>query len=359
MRTEYVSPFSAGRAEDKELLGGKGANLAEMTRLGLPVPDGFTVNTLACKQFFQEGRQLWPRLQEQMREAIAALEKRSGKVFGGQDRPLLVSVRSGGPVSMPGMMDTILNLGLNDSTVAALAAATDNRRFALDCYRRFIQMFGDVVLGIPFHDFEAALDRRKELAGVKEDTGLDEAQLALLVDTYKEIIYKAIKKPFPQDPFLQLEMAVQAVFASWNNNRAIVYRRINKIPEHYGTAVNVQEMVFGNLGEDSATGVLFTRDPSTGAKGLYGEFLVNAQGEDVVAGIRTPRPISELKDLMPRAWQELNGLCLRLENHYREMQDIEFTIERDVLYMLQTRNGKRTARASVQIAVDKIGRAHV
>ena len=354
MRTEYVSPFSAGRAEDKELLGGKGANLAEMTRLGLPVPDGFTVNTLACKQFFQEGRQLWPRLQEQMREAIAALEKRSGKVFGGQDRPLLVSVRSGGPVSMPGMMDTILNLGLNDSTVAALAAATDNRRFALDCYRRFIQMFGDVVLGIPFHDFEAALDRRKELAGVKEDTGLDEAQLALLVDTYKEIIHKAIKKPFPQDPFLQLEMAVQAVFASWNNNRAIVYRRINKIPEHYGTAVNVQEMVFGNLGEDSATGVLFTRNPSTGAKGLYGEFLVNAQGEDVVAGIRTPRPISELKDLMPRAWQELNGLCLRLENHYREMQDIEFTIERDVLYMLQTRNGKRTARASVQIAVDMV-----
>ncbi|MDD4658525.1 MAG: pyruvate, phosphate dikinase [Eubacteriales bacterium] len=354
MRNDLVSPFSAGSAEDKELLGGKGANLAEMTRLGLPVPSGFTINTQACKQYYQEGRQLWPELLQQMEQAVAALEQRTGKEFGSSDNPLLVSVRSGAPVSMPGMMDTILNLGLNDITVEALAKATNNRRFALDCYRRFIQMFGDVVLGIPHHDFEAALSKLKERAGVKLDTELDAQQLAGLVETYKEIIIKAIKKPFPQQPMEQLKMAVQAVFDSWNNNRAIVYRRINKIPEHYGTAVNVQEMVFGNSGDDSATGVLFTRNPSTGEKKLYGEFLVNAQGEDVVAGIRTPRPIAELEQLMPAAWKELNGICQQLERHYKDMQDIEFTIEKGTLFMLQTRTGKRTARAAVQIAVDMV-----
>lgn len=354
MRNDLVSPFSAGSAEDKELLGGKGANLAEMTRLGLPVPSGFTINTRACKQYYQEGRQLWPELLAQTEQAVAALEQRTGKQFGSSDYPLLVSVRSGAPVSMPGMMDTILNLGLNDTTVEALAKVTGNRRFALDCYRRFIQMFGDVVLGIPHHDFEASLSKLKERAGVKLDTELDAQQLAGLVETYKEIINKEIKKPFPQQPLEQLKMAVQAVFDSWNNNRAIVYRRINKIPEHYGTAVNVQEMVFGNSGDDSATGVLFTRNPSTGEKKLYGEFLVNAQGEDVVAGIRTPRPIAELAQLMPAASKELNGICQQLERHYKDMQDIEFTIEKGTLFMLQTRTGKRTARASVQIAVDMV-----
>ena len=354
MRNDLVSPFSAGSAEDKELLGGKGANLAEMTRLGLPVPSGFTINTRACKQYYQEGRQLWPELLAQTEQAVAALEQRTGKQFGSSDNPLLVSVRSGAPVSMPGMMDTILNLGLNDTTVDALAKVTGNRRFALDCYRRFIQMFGDVVLGIPHHDFEASLSKLKERAGVKLDTELDAQQLAGLVETYKEIINKEIKEPFPQQPLEQLKMAVQAVFDSWNNNRAIVYRRINKIPEHYGTAVNVQEMVFGNSGDDSATGVLFTRNPSTGEKKLYGEFLVNAQGEDVVAGIRTPRPIAELARLMPVASKKLNGICQQLERHYKDMQDIEFTIEKGTLFMLQTRTGKRTARASVQIAVDMV-----
>ncbi len=354
MRNDLVSPFSAGSAEDKELLGGKGANLAEMTRLGLPVPSGFTINTRACKQYYQEGRQLWPELLAQTEQAVAALEQRTGKQFGSSDNPLLVSVRSGAPVSMPGMMDTILNLGLNDTTVEALAKVTGNRRFALDCYRRFIQMFGDVVLGIPHHDFEASLSKLKERAGVKLDTELDAQQLAGLVETYKEIINKEIKEPFPQQPLEQLKMAVQAVFDSWNNNRAIVYRRINKIPEHYGTAVNVQEMVFGNSGDDSATGVLFTRNPSTGEKKLYGEFLVNAQGEDVVAGIRTPRPIAELARLMPVASKKLNGICQQLERHYKDMQDIEFTIEKGTLFMLQTRTGKRTARASVQIAVDMV-----
>lgn len=354
MTIELVTPFAAGSAEQKELLGGKGANLAEMTRLGLPVPSGFTINTRACKQYYQEGGKLWPDLLAQMEKAVSALETKTGKKFGSHENPLLVSVRSGAPVSMPGMMDTILNLGLNDSTVEALARATDNRRFALDCYRRFIQMFGDVVLGISFHDFEGALTISKERAGVTLDTELDAAAMGTLVDTYKEIVLKAIHKPFPQEPSQQLQMAVQAVFESWNNHRAIVYRRINKIPEHYGTAVNVQEMVFGNLGEDSATGVLFTRNPSTGEKVLYGEFLLNAQGEDVVAGIRTPRPISELGQIMPQDLVEIQRICDVLEHHYRDMQDIEFTIEKGRLFILQTRNGKRTARAAVQIAVDMV-----
>lgn len=354
MRNELVSPFSAGRAEDKELLGGKGANLAEMTRLGLPVPSGFTITTVACKQYYQEGKQLWPELLQQMEQAIGELENRTGKKFGSTDNPLLVSVRSGAPVSMPGMMDTILNLGLNDTTVDALAKATANPRFALDCYRRFIQMFGGVVLGIPHHDFEAALSKLKDQSGVRLDTDLDEQHLATLVETYKDIVVKATRNPFPQQPVEQLKMAVKAVFDSWNNNRAVVYRRINKIPEHYGTAVNVQEMVFGNCGDDSATGVLFTRNPSTGENKLYGEFLVNAQGEDVVAGIRTPQPIARLEELMPASWEELNRICKQLEAHYKEMQDIEFTIEKGKLFILQTRTGKRTARAAVNIAVDMV-----
>jgi len=352
---QFVTPFASGNdAGSKELLGGKGANLAEMTRLGLPVPAGFTINTRACKHYYQEGRQLWPKLLEQMELAVAKLEQKTGKQLGGVEHPLLVSVRSGAPVSMPGMMDTILNLGLNDITIEALAKVTGNRRFALDCYRRFIQMFGDVVMGIPHHDFEAALTSLKEKAGVRLDTELDTDQLAGLVESYKEIVIKQVKLPFPQDPMEQLKMAIQSVFDSWNNNRAIVYRRINKIPEHYGTAVNVQEMVFGNAGDDSGTGVLFTRNPSTGENILYGEFLINAQGEDVVAGIRTPRPIAELENIMPGTWQELNDTCQLLESHYKDMQDIEFTIEKGQLFMLQTRTGKRTARSSVHIAVEMV-----
>lgn len=350
----FVAPFDVENAGDRELLGGKGANLAEMTRMGLPVPSGFTINTRACKHYYHEGRQMWPALLEQMETAIAQLEKDTGKVFGGNENPLLVSVRSGAPVSMPGMMDTILNLGLNDTTIEALASVTGNRRFALDCYRRFIQMFGDVVMEVPHHDFEAALTRIRDKAGVEHDTQLDADHLTDLVETYKGIIFNQTKTSFPQEPMEQLKMAVKAVFDSWNNNRAIVYRRINKIPEHYGTAVNVQEMVFGNAGDDSGTGVLFTRNPSTGENILYGEFLINAQGEDVVAGIRTPRPISELENIMPQTWKELNETCQILEQHYKEMQDIEFTIEKGKLFMLQTRTGKRTARASVQIAFDMV-----
>ena len=350
----FVAPFSAGSAEDKELLGGKGANLAEMTRLGLPVPSGFTINTRACREYYEHGRQLWDQLLEQIDSEVTNLEKTTGKSFGSSTNPLLVSVRSGAPVSMPGMMDTILNLGLNDDTVLALAKVTDSRRFALDCYRRFIQMYGDVVMGIPHHDFEAALTRQKEKYGAEIDTQLEADHLQELVEIYKEIVLKQAKKPFPQEPREQLILAVEAVFGSWNNNRAIVYRRINKIPEHYGTAVNVQEMVFGNAGDDSGTGVLFTRNPSTGEKVLYGEFLLNAQGEDVVAGIRTPKPISELESANPQVWQELNKTCQLLEEHYKDMQDIEFTMEKGKLFMLQTRTGKRTARASVQIAVDMV-----
>lgn len=352
--SNFVAPFSAGSAEDRELLGGKGANLAEMTRLGLPVPSGFTINTRACRRYYDEGRQLWPELLTEIRQAVAELEARTGKQFNSPDNPLLVSVRSGAPVSMPGMMDTILNLGLNDTTAEALARVTGDRRFALDCYRRFIQMFGDVVMGIPHHDFENELSKLKQKAGAVDDTQLGAEHLAELVKTYKDIVLRQTRKPFPEEPMEQLKMAVQAVFDSWNNNRAIVYRRINKIPEHYGTAVNVQEMVFGNAGDDSGTGVLFTRNPSTGEKVLYGEFLLNAQGEDVVAGIRTPNPIAELERLMPDAWRQINEICALLENHYRDMQDIEFTIEKGKLFILQTRAGKRTARAAVKIAVDMV-----
>ncbi len=353
MAEKWVLPFSAG-TKDKELLGGKGANLAEMTAMGLPVPGGFTITTAACKEYFAAGDSLSHQLKEEINRAVAQLEQRSGKVFGGESDPLLVSVRSGAPVSMPGMMDTVLNLGLNDWTVEGLAAKTGDRRFALDCYRRFIQMFGDVVMQVPHHDFEAILSAVKSKAGVKEDTQLDEEMLGQLVEKYKQLIYRATRASFPQQPLDQLYAAVMAVFSSWNNNRAQVYRKINKIPDHYGTAVNVQQMVFGNAGDNSGTGVLFTRDPSTGENKLYGEFLINAQGEDVVAGTRTPRPISEISSLLPEAWQQLIDVCKLLEQHYGDMQDIEFTVEHGKLFMLQTRWGKRTARAAVKIAVDMV-----
>lgn len=351
---KLVFPFAAA-AGGKELLGGKGANLAEMSKLGLPVPAGFTITTQACKQYFEQNQGLWPELKEQIAREVRKLEQVSGKQFGSRRNPLLVSVRSGAPVSMPGMMDTVLNLGLNDETVEALAAVTGDCRFARDCYRRFMQMFGDVVLGIKAHNFEAALSGLKNKVGVALDTQLNADHLADLVETYKDLVYKATRAPFPQEPMEQLHMAVEAVFRSWNSDRALVYRRVNKIPEHYGTAVNVQQMVFGNVaGEQSGTGVLFTRDPSSGDRVLYGEFLLNAQGEDVVAGIRTPKPVHELQQLLPAVWEELQEICRRLERHYRDMQDIEFTIERGKLYMLQTRQGKRTARAAVQIAVDMV-----
>lgn len=355
MAEKLVLSFAQGDGTQRELLGGKGANLAEMTRLGLPVPAGFTVTTGACKGYYDNGKQFSPQLLEQVRLGIKDLEKQTGKEFGGSAKPLLVSVRSGAPVSMPGMMDTILNLGLNDETVEVLARETSNRRFALDCYRRFIQMFGDVVMGVAHHDFEAVLSRARDEAGVKTDADLSAEQLAQTIAIYKALIHKQVRRDFPQEPMEQLKLAIEAVFASWNNHRAVVYRRINKIPAHYGTAVNVQEMVFGNTGNDSATGVLFTRNPSTGEDHLYGEFLVNAQGEDVVAGIRTPSPLVELQSILPQAWAELVAVCERLEKHYKDMQDIEFTIERGKLFMLQTRTGKRTARAAVKIAVDMVG----
>ena len=353
MGKKWVLPFSSG-ITDKELLGGKGANLAEMTGMGLPVPAGFTITTEACKEFFAVGNSLSQDLQQEIIQAVTELEQKNGKVFGGEENPLLVSVRSGAPVSMPGMMDTVLNLGLNDQTVEGLAAKTGDRRFAMDCYRRFIQMFGDVVMQVPHHDFEAILSALKQKAGVKDDTQLDEEMLCQLVEKYKQLIYRTTRSNFPQQPLEQLYAAVMAVFSSWNNNRAQVYRRINRIPDHYGTAVNVQQMVFGNSGENSGTGVLFTRDPSTGENCLYGEFLINAQGEDVVAGTRTPRPITEISNLLPEAWKRLVDVCRLLEQHYGDMQDIEFTVEHGKLFMLQTRRGKRTARAAVKIAVDMV-----
>ncbi|MTI94805.1 MAG: pyruvate, phosphate dikinase [Firmicutes bacterium] len=354
MMSKMVLVFGEGNATQRELLGGKGANLAEMKNMGLPVPNGFTVTTEACKDFYRQGRNLSSELEVEITEGVRRLEALTGKKFGDVDNPLLVSVRSGAPISMPGMMDTVLNLGLNDVTVEALAKVTDNPRFAFDCYRRFIQMYGDVVLNVPHHDFEAILTRIRSEAGVEHDNELEVQHLQKLIKLYKEHIYKIVRIEFPKEPLEQLMLAVKAVFASWNNNRAIVYRKIHKIPEHYGTAVNVQEMVFGNMGNDSGTGVLFTRDPSTGENGLYGEFLINAQGEDVVAGIRTPLPLAKLQELMPEVWTELQAVCERLETHYLEMQDVEFTIERGKLYMLQTRTGKRTARAAVKIAVDMV-----
>jgi pyruvate,orthophosphate dikinase len=352
--SKYVYLFREGSAGMKNLLGGKGANLAEMTNIGLPVPPGLTITTKACIEFFKAGKTFPAGLEEELWEKLAAVEEQAGKKFGDLHDPLLVSVRSGAPVSMPGMMDTILNLGLNDETVEGLSRATQNRRFALDSYRRFIQMFADVVMGVEHFQFETALEKRKEEAGVKVDKDLTPEALEKLIEDYKSIVRRTKGQSFPQQPREQLLMAIRAVFNSWFNPRAEVYRKINNIPQDLGTAVNVQAMVFGNMGDDSGTGVAFTRNPSTGEKKLYGEFLMNAQGEDVVAGIRTPQSIEQLSRENPQIYSQFTRICSILETHYRDVQDIEFTIERGKLYMLQTRTGKRTAGAAVKIAVDMV-----
>ena len=351
---KMVYLFEEGRANMKSLLGGKGSGLAEMTRIGLPVPPGMTITTEVCRQYYKVGNQFPAGLTDQMKAGLAAIEQKTNKKFGDATNPLLLSVRSGAIFSMPGMMDTILNLGLNDVTVEGMATATANRRFAFDAYRRFIQMFGDVVLEIHKHDFEELLTKCKEQQGVKFDQELTAEALSELVAAYKKLVVDRSGRPFPQDPMEQLFMSVEAVFRSWNNERAIVYRNLNRISHDLGTAVNVQAMVFGNMGDDCGTGVAFTRNPSTGEKALYGEFLTNAQGEDVVAGIRTPRPISELKDQMPEMYKQFVKAADTLEHHYKDMQDIEFTIERGRLYMLQTRNVKRTGQAAVQVAYDLV-----
>jgi len=343
-----------GRGDRKELLGGKGAGLAEMTNARLPVPPGFTLATSACRHFFENGNRLGPAIERQVERAVKCLEAASGHELGSQTNPLLVSVRSGAKFSMPGMMDTILNLGLNDDTVQALERRSRNPRFAQDCYRRFIQMFGNIVLEIKKDDFDHIFDAVKEEKGARADTDLDAAALAEVVRRYKKLVEKRTGRAFPQDPRAQLKMARDAVFRSWNNPRARSYRRMHKISEALGTAVNVQMMVFGNLGDRSGTGVGFTRNPSTGAKEFYGEFLINAQGEDVVAGIRTPLPVAELKRLMPKVHDQLHRIAGRLERHYRDMQDFEYTIQDGTLYMLQTRTGKRTGRAALKIAYDLV-----
>ncbi len=351
---KYVYLFEEGNAGMRDLLGGKGAGLAEMTSLGLPVPPGFTITTEACNYYSTQGKEFPPGLEEQIRDALSAIEKKVGKKFGDLQNPLLVSVRSGAKVSMPGMMDTVLNLGLNDRTVQGLATATSDERFALDCYRRFIQMFSDIVLGIELNRFEEVLEREKQRHNLQYDYQLGADLLKGIIDEYKQIVKTMTGEEFPQEPMTQLMLAVKAVFESWNNPRAIVYRKLNQIPDDLGTAVNVQTMVFGNMGENSGTGVAFTRDPATGENVLYGEYLMNAQGEDVVAGIRTPYPIARLKDEMPETYRQFEEISRLLEKHYRDMQDLEFTIERGKLYMLQTRSAKRTAAAAVKAAVDMV-----
>jgi len=349
----YVYSFNDGNKSMKSLLGSKGANLAEMARIGLPVPPGFIVSTEACNLYLEKSEGLWPELKEEILNSLKHLEAQTGRTFGGRS-PLLLSVRSGAVISMPGMMDTVLNLGLNPATVEALAAETGNRRFALDCYRRFIQMFADVVLKVGHHHFENVLTAARKQKKVKSDAELDDSDLEMIVTEYTNIVRKEKGSDFPLEPLDQLFLAVEAVFSSWNTERAQVYRQAHRIADSLGTAVNVQAMVFGNLGEDSGTGVAFTRNPSTGEAKLYGEYLLNAQGEDVVAGTRTPRPLEELKEDMPAIYDQFLHICAVLENEYREMQDIEFTIERRKLYMLQTRAGKRTAPAAVRIAVDLV-----
>ncbi len=352
--TKFVYLFNEGNGKMRELLGGKGANLAEMKNLGLPVPDGFTVTTEACTQYYEDGKTISDEIQKQIYDALAITEEKLGKKLGDVKNPLLVSVRSGARASMPGMMDTILNLGLNDETVEGLAELTNNPRFAYDSYRRFIQMFSDVVMEVEKSNFERIIDQLKAEKGVKLDTELDADDLKRLVKEFKAFYKKSKNEDFPQDPKVQLMEAVKAVFRSWDNPRAIYYRRMNDIPSSWGTAVNVQSMVFGNMGETSGTGVAFTRNPSTGEKTIYGEYLMNAQGEDVVAGIRTPFPISHLKEQNPEVFAQFTKICKTLEDHYRDMQDMEFTIENGKLYMLQTRNGKRTAVAALKIAIDLV-----
>ncbi len=354
MSTKYVYLFSEGYGKGKELLGGKGANLAEMTSLGLPVPYGFTVSTEACNKYYDDGKVMSQEVVDQIFQAMTALEEKAGKEFGSLENPFLVSVRSGARASMPGMMDTVLNLGLNDITVEGLARKTSNPRFAYDSYRRFIQMFSDVVMGLEKSKFERVLDEIKEKKGVELDTELDADDLKDVVNQYKAFYKAEMGVDFPQEPKDQLLEAVKAVFRSWDNPRAIVYRRMNDIPASWGTAVNVQSMVFGNMGETSGTGVAFTRDPSTGEKKLYGEYLMNAQGEDVVAGIRTPLPISALETQNLAIYTQFVDIATKLENHYRDMQDMEFTIEEGTLFMLQTRNGKRTAKSALRIAIELV-----
>lgn len=354
MEKKYVYLFSEGNATMRNLLGGKGANLAEMTSLGIPVPNGFTVTTEACNKYYEDGKVISSEIMEEIQKNIKELEKITGKEFGSNEDPLLVSVRSGARVSMPGMMDTILNLGLNDVAVEVVAKKTNNPRFAYDSYRRFIQMFSDVVMGIEKRNFENKIDEMKEARGVEFDTELTADDLKELVVEFKKIYKKEKGEDFPQDPKVQLIESITAVFRSWDNPRAIVYRRLNDIPGEWGTAVNVQQMVFGNKGETSGTGVIFSRNPATGENKIYGEYLMNAQGEDVVAGIRTPQPISKLEEQNPAIYKQLTDIISTLEGHYKDMQDMEITIEEGKLYFLQTRNGKRTAQAALKIAVDLV-----
>ena len=351
---KWVYMFTEGDASMRNLLGGKGANLAEMTKLGLPVPQGFTISTEACTQYYEDGRQINDEIQAQINEAIVKMEEITGKKFGDLENPLLVSVRSGARASMPGMMDTILNLGLNEEVVEVVAQKTGNERWARDCYRRFIQMYSDVVMEVGKKYFEELIDKMKEEKGVTEDIDLTAEDLKELANQFKAEYKAKIGQDFPSDPKEQLMGAVKAVFRSWDNPRANVYRRDNDIPYSWGTAVNVQEMAFGNWSDDSGTGVAFTRDPATGEKKLMGEFLINAQGEDVVAGVRTPQPIAEMQDVMPEVYEQFTNVCGILENHYRDMQDMEFTIQDRKLFMLQTRNGKRTAQAALKIACDLV-----
>ena len=354
MSKKYVYLFSEGDASMRNILGGKGANLAEMTRMGFPVPQGFTVSTEACTKYYEDGQKISDEILEQIYAALAETEKIVGKKFGDLENPFLVSVRSGARASMPGMMDTILNLGLNDIAVQGLAKKTNNERFAYDSYRRFIQMFSDVVMELSKKRFEEIIDEMKEERGITFDTEFSTEDLKEMVEKFKAF-YKSEKgEDFPQDPKVQMIESIKAVFRSWDNPRANVYRRMNDIPYSWGTAVNVQAMVFGNMGETSGTGVAFTRNPSTGEKKLYGEYLINAQGEDVVAGVRTPNPIAQLENDMPEVYKEFTEIATKLENHYRDMQDMEYTIEEGKLYMLQTRNGKRTAASAIKIAVDLV-----
>ena len=354
MSQKYVYLFSEGNADMRELLGGKGANLAEMTNLGLPVPQGFTITTEACTKYYEDGREINEEIQKQINEYIGKMEEITGKKFGDKENPLLVSVRSGARASMPGMMDTILNLGLNEDVVNVIAEKSNNPRWAWDCYRRFIQMYSDVVMEVGKKYFEQLIDEMKAKKGVKQDIELDANDLKELANQFKAEYKSKIGQDFPSDPKEQLMGAIKAVFRSWDNPRANVYRRDNDIPYSWGTAVNVQSMAFGNMGDDCGTGVAFTRDPATGEKGLFGEFLTNAQGEDVVAGVRTPMKITEMANKFPEAFEEFKKVCQTLENHYRDMQDMEFTVEHGKLYMLQTRNGKRTAQAALKIACDLV-----
>ena len=354
MAKKYVYLFTEGNAGMRELLGGKGANLAEMTNIGLPVPQGFTITTEACTKYYEDGKQINPEIQAEIMEYIEKMETITGKKFGDHENPLLVSVRSGARASMPGMMDTILNLGLNEDVVEVISKKSGNPRWAWDCYRRFIQMYSDVVMEVGKKYFEQLIDKMKEAKGVKQDIELDANDLKELARQFKEEYKSKIGAEFPSDPKEQLFGAIKAVFRSWDNPRANVYRRDNDIPYSWGTAVNVQSMAFGNMGDDCGTGVAFTRDPATGAKGLFGEFLTNAQGEDVVAGVRTPMKIAEMEQKFPEAFAQFQQVCKTLEEHYRDMQDMEFTVEHGKLYMLQTRNGKRTAQAALKIACDLV-----